>query len=358
MTSRRPIEAYRIVSVDPARATGLPGVAYTDPSVLEAERERVLRAGWLPVARIDQLANPGDYACTDVAGAPVVALRDGAGTLRVLSAICRHRGMPVVSGEGRTDVLTCPYHLWRYGLDGALLSAPAMRGSEVFNPKDRRLPELRSEAWGGWLWVNADGGAGPLAESLLALSDRLAPLAPETMTTVGVIEMESPWNWKVMVENFLESYHHIGPHARSLQLTHPGLGTFEGDGSDAFTVLENPPANPEGHGFVVACVFPIGLMFFTEDEAPVGAWYQMDRLQPDRFRLRIHLLASPALAGLPGFAEGYRQQVAAVHAEDIAVCEGVQSGVSSPDYRPGPLSPLERPLWRFHRHLARRMSGE
>ncbi|MCA6296801.1 MAG: Rieske (2Fe-2S) protein, partial [Phenylobacterium sp.] len=113
------IEAYAAVSEDPARAMGLPGVAYTDLSVLEAERERVLRAGWLPVARLGQLANPGDYACTDVAGAPVVALRDGAGTLRVLSAVCRHRGMPVVSGEGRTDVLTCPYHLWRYGLDGA-----------------------------------------------------------------------------------------------------------------------------------------------------------------------------------------------------------------------------------------------
>jgi len=358
MTSRPRLAAYAAVSEDPARAIALPGSAYTDPSVLEAECEWVLRAGWLPVARLDQLAQEGDYACTDVAGAPVVALRDRTGTLRVLSAVCRHRGMPVVSGEGRTDVLTCPYHLWRYGLDGALLSAPAMRGSEVFNREDCRLPELRSEAWGGWLWVNANGGAKPLAESLVALSDRLAPLAPEQMTTVGVIEMESPWNWKVMVENFLESYHHIGPHAQSLQATHPGLGTFEGDGSDAFTLLENPPADPEGHGFVVAGVFPLGLMFFTEDEAPVGAWYQIDRLQPDRFRLRIHLLASPALAGVPGFAEGYRDQLAAVHAEDIVSCEGVQSGLSSPHYRPGPLSPLERSLWRFHRHLARRLSGE
>ena len=94
--------AYAAVSEDPARAVALPGAAYTDPSVLEAECEWVLRAGWLPVARLDQLAHEGDYACTDVAGAPVVALRDRTGMLRVLSAVCRHRGMPVVSGEGRT----------------------------------------------------------------------------------------------------------------------------------------------------------------------------------------------------------------------------------------------------------------
>jgi len=78
MTSRVPIEAYRTVSEDPARATALPGAAYTDPLVFAAEGERVLRAGWLPVARLDQLANEGDYACTDVARAPVVALRDEA----------------------------------------------------------------------------------------------------------------------------------------------------------------------------------------------------------------------------------------------------------------------------------------
>lgn len=350
--------AYAAVSEDPARAMALPGSAYSDPLVFAAERERVLRGGWIPVARLDQLAAEGDYACSDVAGAPVVALRGKSGTLRVLSSVCRHRGMPVVSGEGRTEVLTCPYHLWRYGLDGALLSAPAMQGSEVFNPKDCRLPELRSEAWGGWLWVNANGGAKPLADTLSDLSARLEPLEPERMVTIGVIELESPWNWKVMVENFLESYHHIGSHAGTLQLTHPGLGTFEGDGSDAFTLIENPPADPQGRGFVVAGVFPLGLMFFTEDEAPVGAWYQMDRLLPDRFRLRIHLLAAPALAGLPGFAEGYLEQLNAVHAEDIAACEGVQAGVTSPEYRPGPLSVLERPIWRFHRHLALRMNGE
>ena len=149
--------AYADVPDDPARARGLPGVAYRDPDILEAERRRVLHAGWLPVARLDALKSSGDYACADAAGEPVIALRGADGAVRVLSSVCRHRGLPVASGCGRVQALTCPYHLWRYGLDGRLLSAPGMKGSEVFDPASHSLPEFRAETWGGFVFVNIDG---------------------------------------------------------------------------------------------------------------------------------------------------------------------------------------------------------
>ncbi|MFM8755268.1 MAG: aromatic ring-hydroxylating oxygenase subunit alpha [Phenylobacterium sp.] len=349
---------YGSVSTTPEGARALPGRVYSDPLVLEAERRAVMRAGWLPIARLDQLAANGDFVCADAAGEPVIAVRGADGVLRVLSSVCRHRGLPLASGAGQVHVLTCPYHLWRYGLDGRLLSAPAMQGSEIFERSDCRLPEFRSEAWGGFLLVNLDGAAEPLAPALLPLAARLSPMGPETLVTVDRIELDSPWNWKIMVENFLESYHHIGPHSQTLQATHPGLGTFEGDGSDAFTLLENPPGDPAGNGFIVAGVFPLGLLYLSEDPEPTGVWYQLDRLQPESFRLTIHLLASPALAALPGFAEEMRGAVLKVHAEDIPMCEGLQAGVAAGAYAPGPLSPLERPLWRFHRHLAMRLAGD
>ncbi|MFM1960073.1 MAG: hypothetical protein RL588_1590 [Pseudomonadota bacterium] len=350
--------AYADVPDDPARARGLPGVAYRDPDILEAERRRVLHAGWLPVARLDALKSSGDYACADAAGEPVIALRGADGAVRVLSSVCRHRGLPVASGCGRVQALTCPYHLWRYGLDGRLLSAPGMKGSEVFDPASHSLPEFRAETWGGFVFVNIDGAAPPLAPALQPLAERLAPLGLDRLVTVDQIELDSPWNWKVMVENFLESYHHIGAHSGTLQVSHPGLGTFEGDGSDAFTLLENPPADPTGNGFLVAGVFPVGLLYVSEDPQPTAVWYQLEALQPQSFRLRIHLLAGPELAALPGFAEQMRMAVLAVHEEDIPMCQGVQAGVASGRYAPGPLSPLERPLWRFHRHLASRLAGE
>ncbi|WP_374574931.1 aromatic ring-hydroxylating dioxygenase subunit alpha [Phenylobacterium sp.] len=333
------------------QARALPGAAYVDPEVFAGEVRQVMHAGWAPVARVSDLAKPGDYRSVDLAGAPLVAVHDASGTIQVLSRACRHRGMPVVEGSGNAKAFTCPYHLWRYGLDGRLAAAPAMDGSEVFDRADCALPKVATELWGGWVFANVDGRAPPLAPRLAPLAERLAAVDPASLVSAGFLEFDSPWNWKLMVENFLESYHHIGPHAQTLQLTNPGLGTYESLGSEAFTVLENPPVDDSQAPFSVAAAFPLTLMSFVEDGSRTGVWYEMDRIRADGFLLRIHLLAPPDVARDGAFAEGMKGLVNAVHLEDIAACAGAQSGMASPLYEPGPLSRLEAPLWRFHRHL-------
>lgn len=348
--------AYGGVSDSLAQAMALPRAAFADPSVFAAEVDRVLRAGWLPVARESALPNPGDYRAVDPAGAPLVVTRDAAGEIHVLSRICRHRGMPVVEGAGNAKSLTCPYHLWRYGLDGRLAAAPGMEQSGVFDREQCALPKIAMARWGGWIFANLDGKAEPLEPQLGALKDRLAAVDPAKLVTADTIELQSPWNWKLMVENFLESYHHIGPHAGSLQKSNPGLGTWVRDTGDISTVLENPPAEGEHSPFVVAAIFPLTLMFFTEGPLTLGVWYELDRIEHQSFTLRVHLLTPPEFAAAPEYVAHYREQVLAVHLEDIPACEGTQKGVMSPLYAPGPLSHLEAGLWRFHRFLKARMA--
>ncbi|MBP6547090.1 MAG: aromatic ring-hydroxylating dioxygenase subunit alpha [Phenylobacterium sp.] len=349
--------AYGAVSDTLPGATALPRAAFADPGVFAVEQALVFRAGWVPVARESALAEAGAYRSVDVAGVPLVVTRDAAGEIHVLSRVCRHRGMPVVEGWGVAKALTCPYHLWRYGLDGKLAAAPAMERSETFDRDNCDLPAIVTARWGGWIFANIDGKAPALAPQLAALADRLTPLAPQDLVTADIISLESPWNWKLMVENFLESYHHIGPHAGSLQKTNPGLGTYEGQGGDLFTILENPPADGAHSAFVVAAIFPNTLMFFTEGETPLGVWYELDAIEHGRFTLNIHLLTRPDFAAAPELVAYYRDQVMAIHAEDIPACEGAQKGVTSPLYTPGPLSHLEACLWRFHRFLRSRCAA-
>ncbi|MDP3298538.1 MAG: aromatic ring-hydroxylating dioxygenase subunit alpha [Phenylobacterium sp.] len=346
---------YAQVADRPEAAIALPGRAYVTADVFAAEQARVFQTGWAPVARTSDVAAPGDYLSVDLFGAPLVVTNDK-GTLHVLSRVCRHRGMPVAQGRGSAKALTCPYHLWRYDLDGRLAAAPAMEASDVFDREACALPRLASEIWGGWLFVNLDGQAPPLATRLDGLAERLGRIDPGRMVTADVLTFESPWNWKVMIENFLESYHHIGPHRDSLQRSNPGLATYEGVASDLFTVLENPPADDSHGAFVVAAIFPLTLMFFTQGETPLGVWYELADIEAARFTLKIHLLAPPEFAAVPEFVALYREQVTAIHLEDVPACQGVQQGVASPFYEPGPLSHLERPLWRFHRHLQQAMT--
>jgi phenylpropionate dioxygenase-like ring-hydroxylating dioxygenase large terminal subunit len=343
--------AFGAVADTLPRGKALPAAAFLAPEVFRAETERLFKPGWIAVARASEVANPGDYRVADIAGVPLVVTRDQGGAVHVLSNICRHRGMPVMSGAGNAKGLTCPYHLWRYSLNGELAVAPLMDGSEVFDRKACALPKIASAEWQGWVFANLSDDAPPLEASLAALTKRVAPYGLETMVIAGTLEFDSPWNWKIMVENFMESYHHIGPHGATLQQSNPAAGTYEGDFGPLFSVLENPPVDATKPPFLVVAIFPYTLIAVTEGPNPTGVWYEMDRIEADAFRLRIHLLMPPERAAIPDEVENARQLSMVIHGEDIPVCEGIHKGMASPFYEPGPLSPLEASVLRFHQYL-------
>ena len=345
-------QLYGGVSYQRAAATGLPRDVYIDAGVHAAEVRHVLQAGWLPVARTSSIAKPGDFHCVDLLGVPLVVSRDAAGAVHVLSRVCKHRGMPVVEGDGNRKDFSCPYHLWRYGLDGRFLFAPAMDRSVTFDASKCNLPHVAHEEWGGWVFANLSGTAAPLATALEGLHTRVRDAHIENLVTAATLEFDSPWNWKIMIENFMESYHHIGPHAGSLQLFNPAFGTYATDDDGMFSILENPPV--EGaDSFVVACIFPLTLIAVIEGKTPWAVWYEFDRIEHDRFLLRIHVLLPPDQAMQPELVARYVEQIRMVHLEDIPVCDGVQRGYRSPLYTSGPLSHLEGGIWHFHRFLQR-----
>src|SRR5262249_11392231 len=82
-----------------ARARTIPAAWYHDPALADAERRRVFSDCWIAVGRSDQVAAPGSFFTRDVAGEPLVILRDGEGELRGFFNVCRHRGARVACEE-------------------------------------------------------------------------------------------------------------------------------------------------------------------------------------------------------------------------------------------------------------------
>ena len=344
------------VAADPRDAASLPPALYTDPAVFTAERDAIFAREWMAVARSEWLAAPNSYLACDLVGDPIVLTRDAEGELRAFSNVCLHRACPIASGRGNASQLTCPYHRWTYGLDGRLKGTPLMEQARDFDRAALRLPGLAVEEWLGWIFVNADADAPPLAPRLTALHERLAPFGVESMRICQTLRFDSPWNWKVMVENFMESYHHMGAHPETLNAAFPAAGTHWVDLPGEFALLENPSKHESAAPFWVMCVFPTLLFALTRGEPPTGFWYQMDLHGYDRFTLDIHLLAPPALADDADFVAGYAEIANAIHLEDIPMCEGVWKGLNSGYARIGRLSHLEATNWRFHRYLAERLS--
>lgn len=192
--------------VDEARL--LPPVLYTSPEFFEFERRAIFQREWLCVGRADQLAEPGDFRCITIAGEPLIVVRDADGELRVMSAVCRHRGMVLAEGSGNCRRFTCPYHHWSYGLDGKLLGTPAMDRAVGFDPAEHGLVELKTELWQGFVMANFDPGAAPFGPTMAKIDAMLENYGLETTTTLeGKTIPGLAWNWKVMMENFNDPYH-------------------------------------------------------------------------------------------------------------------------------------------------------
>jgi phenylpropionate dioxygenase-like ring-hydroxylating dioxygenase large terminal subunit len=202
-----------------AEAVSLPPECYTSDEWFEFERRAIFDREWLALGHTSFIPNPGDYFSISINGEPLLVVRGKDGVIRVLSAVCRHRGHVLGAASGNADSFTCPFHGWSYDLQGALTSAPEMNGTLPFDELRRTqcLPSLRSDVWNGFIFVNFDGKAAPLGPRLKVLSEQVRNhdianlVAPPTVDWKG-----NPWNWKFMQENALEPYHthylHSGPH--------------------------------------------------------------------------------------------------------------------------------------------------
>ena len=88
--------------------------------------------GWIAITRLEDLPQPGDYLCAEIAEEPIVVLRDKDGVVRAFSSTCRHRGACVVEGRGNARFFRCPFHGWTYDLRGNLIAARQMERTSNF----------------------------------------------------------------------------------------------------------------------------------------------------------------------------------------------------------------------------------
>jgi phenylpropionate dioxygenase-like ring-hydroxylating dioxygenase large terminal subunit len=199
-----------------AEAESLPPACYVNAEFFEFEKRALFYKEWLCVGRESWLKEPGDYFTSRHVGEPIVVTRTREREVAAMSAVCQHRGMVVAEGHGHVRVLLCPYHHWGYALTGELLGAPEMSRTCNFDKSKYGLPRLRVEIWHGFVFVNFDPEAAPLAPQLAALE--------EVVANYDLANLDGPlpaspsrlnWNWKVMLENNNDGYHanrlHHGP---------------------------------------------------------------------------------------------------------------------------------------------------
>ena len=340
---------HRLGPFEPAlaRALTLPAFAYTDPTILAAENERIFRRCWEPVGNAADVSQPGSFFTAEVAGAPIVVTRDAAGTLRGFYNVCRHRAGPVAVGKGSRKSLTCRYHGWTYSLEGRLVTTPELGAIEGFDPTCHGLRTIRVEQWGPLVFACLDDGVAPLLAVLGKIPEETAAHDLATMRPVARREYEVACNWKTYVDNFLEGYH--------LPTVHPGLFRELDYGKYRVDTFANyssqiAPIRPAADGAV-------GRYYAGDDLAALYYWVfpgWMLNIYPDNMSLNVVLPRGPDRCvtvfewfrrdpEAAGAAEAIERTIAFSHGiqlEDISICEAVQKGLASGAYERGRFSAL------------------
>ena len=194
---------------DPSRSLSLHADAYTRDAWFDADQRQIISRSWQWLCHIEKLREPGSYVADDIAGVPIVAVRGKDGELRAFYNVCKHRAHHLLEGEGTVANLVCPYHAWSYDLTGSLRSARHTNNLEDFSVDDICLDQVKIEEFAGFVYVNLDTSATPLAKASGDLGDEIMHWAPdvEQLTFAHRLTYEIQSNWKNVVDNFLECYH-------------------------------------------------------------------------------------------------------------------------------------------------------
>jgi len=366
------------VTSDFNRSSGIPPACYADDALLELERRAIFLDGWVGIGPLDRWQNSGDYTTLEIAGEPLILLRDREGVLRAFANSCRHRGSQLLEGSGSCRKIRCPFHWWTYDLEGRLKVYPRMESAAGFDPAENGLVEFPVASRNGLAFVS-------LVESPPGISDWLGDFDAfhsawrlDDLVTTRVREFDVPCNWKTFIEVFNEYYHLPSVHPDSINWLYPEpdpVDEVSGEyttqfgataGAAALMADDQSQALPVAAGMQgryrqgtrYTWIFP-NLTFAASQDS---LWmYQAYPLSAERSHI-VQTIAFPSasleLEDFASRAERYYARIDAALDEDLPFLEKQQRGLKSRFARPGRFAALEPSVGRFAWWYSRRMLAQ
>lgn len=357
----------------------LPAWVYDHPQLTHLEYDRILKPSWQIACHLSQIPTAGDYITFELGSDSVIVLRESGGAIRALRNVCRHRGTRLLEGSGRCHGrITCPYHGWTYRYNGSLLATPAAESFPGLRLAEHALEAVRTEITLGFVWVCLAAEAPvPPSKQWAPIMDELAPYRFEDLFPTQPIYLDE-WDvdWKLAMENYLESYH--------VPIGHPGLNRlFTPDYEDQRGVpgiargiswMRETASSRWSERLYQKYVAEVTAPHLPEPNRRSWRFYSclpnlgID-IMPEQVSFFQVLPRGPGKTVIRGAAFGMRDDRREMHLvrwlgnrlnmqvnkEDRLLCERLKHGIADSAYRPGPLSEIEGWMLEFHELLRERI---
>ncbi|MFK7916052.1 MAG: SRPBCC family protein [Pseudomonadales bacterium] len=204
---------------------------YTSAEWHEQEVERLWKRVWQFACREEEIPEPGDHMRYDIAHLSFLIVRQEDGSIKTYPNACLHRGRMLKEFDGQAGELRCPFHGFAWELDGKLKDIPADWDFCHVDQDDFGLPEIPTDTWNGFVFINPDQDCGPLMEFLSDLDHQFQRWDLSKLYIFQHGAKIMPCNWKIAQEAFCEAYHVNG--------THPQILKALGDCNSQVDVWEN-----------------------------------------------------------------------------------------------------------------------
>ncbi len=337
---------------------------YLDGGLFERERDLLFLGQPQVACHASQIARPGDFFTFELAGLPVLVVRQSDGGVRAFLNACRHRGTLLVaarSGEGCT-AFRCPYHAWTYACDGRLLGVTHER---TFGPVDRTqhgLVALPCEERCGFVWVLGRSGGRLDLAAYGVLSEEIAALCPSSSVLYQPTRKRWRVNWKLIVDGALEGYHFRYAHQATVYplffdnvMLHDEYGASCRAVYPKRTVRELRDQEPSTwelrkHANILYFLFPSTLLLVQPDHSAL-IW--LSPVAPDATDVEVSLIIPEAPRSPKSIAHWERNRTIILGAldEDFALGEKIQQTLHSGANQVLTFGRNEWAISRFHQSL-------
>jgi len=192
--------------------------SYLSPDFAQAEHEHMWSRVWQWACREEHIPEAGDYVVYDIGDRSALVVRGEDGAIRAFPNSCLHRATQLkpAGSMGFSTQIRCPFHGWTWDTQGNMADLPCPWDFPEVDPSDNPLPQIQTDTWGGFVFVNWDPAASPLEEYLGILPEHFAQWALEDRYVEIHIRKRLPANWKAAQEAFLEAYHILETHPQSI----------------------------------------------------------------------------------------------------------------------------------------------
>jgi nitrite reductase/ring-hydroxylating ferredoxin subunit len=215
---------------------------YVSPEYARMEAEHLWPNVWQIACREEEVENPGDYFEYQILEHSILVTRTPSGEIKGYFNSCPHRGTQLAKGCGNLTQFTCPFHAWRWSLDGENRYVHDRADFVGLNDEDLRLPECQVGRWGGFVFVKLSDEGPSLEEFLSPIAGRLAPYKLDEYRIQSWRGTIAKTNWKITLEAFEESYHVVGTHPQFLYSIDDVGASYEVLGPHSF--MGTPSAAP------------------------------------------------------------------------------------------------------------------